>query len=215
MGSPTKIDAMASGDDKPRGRGSGDEDRPSGKRSRGSGSGLTNRSDPFDEEPAAGPAEEEPAAGLTEEEPAATEPEAPRRQRFSFRRRSREVDDTAGSRAASLVEDGPQDDDLADLPEPPRFRRPPWWVLVGGLVLLLIVSSALYGEFNTERYFLVCSGSRVEAHRGRGFPWPFGHQPMLGSQYRPVALGGDAQCQTQEVDSEAELRHALLKLGGW
>jgi len=229
---------MASGEDKPRGRDGGDKERPTGKRSKGPG--LDNRSDPFDEEPpvkrraaredershrrastpkrAGGSAKKEPVGGTERSEPDAAEPEPPRRSRFGFRRRSRkESDDDGGRRVASLTgddldSDDFEDDDLADLPEPPRFRRPPWWVMVGGLVLVLIVSSALYGEFNTERYFLVCKGSRAEAHRGRGFPWPFGHQAMVGSQYRPVALGGDAQCQTQELDSEAEVRHALLKL---
>lgn len=213
-------------------RGSGGKDRPSGGGSKGSG--LANRSEPFDEESPikrkatrdrddersrrrASGSKSEPV----DEKPAAAEPEAPPRRRFGFRRRSRGADDgdgvDSGRQVASLTghdlaDNDLADDDLADLPEPPRFRRPPWWGLVGGLLLLLIVSFALYGEWNTERFFLVCSGSRAEAHRGRGFPWPFGHRAMIGSQYRPVALGGDTQCQTQELDSEAELRHALLKL---
>jgi len=234
---------MAKGDDKTRGRDSGDENRPSGKPA--GDSGLVNRSDPFDEDPPIRkkpPPKKEPApkdegpppdreprrrrpsppddAGASaDREPATAEPEAPRQSRFGFRRRALKADDVpddprrdAGRRVASLEGDNLGDDDLADLPEPPRFRRPPWWALVAGFVLVLIVSSALYGEFNTERYFLVCSGSDAEAHRGRGFPWPFGHQRLVGSQYRPLSLGGDTQCQTQELDSESELRHALLRL---
>lgn len=176
------------------------------RRRRGSASAGARRSRPNLSEGEAEPLDVDPADPV----------KVPRRSRFGFRRRRAEAEDDPGRRprraAEDLADEELSEDDLADLPEPPRFRRPPWWVLLGGLILVLIVSSALYGEFNTERYFLVCSGSRAEAHRGRGFPWPFGHQAMVGAQYRAVPLGGDAQCQTQELDSEAELRHGLLKL---
>jgi len=232
---------MASDDDKTTSRNSDDEDRPSGGRRKGSSATPSGRSDPSAKEPsikgkaaggdegrrrphggaksAGGSVDERPEDERPEDERPDAEPEAPRR-RFGFLRRSGGARDDhvgdSGRRVASLRGDDPAeddfDDDLDDLPEPPRFRWPPWWAIAGGLILLVVVSLVLYGELNTERYFLVCSGSRAEAHRGRGFPWPFGHEAMVGSQYRAVPLGGDAQCQTQELDSEAELQHSLLKL---
>ncbi|MFH2007442.1 MAG: hypothetical protein ABI333_12730 [bacterium] len=144
--------------------------------------------------------------------------ETPRR-RFSFRRRPKgaQEDAVADRRVAPLDDYPPPDDgdlDELDLPAPPRspLRRPPWWAVLGGVLLVGVVVLVLLGEYNTERYYLVCDGKKAAAHRGRGFPWPFGHQPMVGSQYRAVPLDADAQCQTQELDNEGELQSALLSL---
>jgi len=165
------------------------------------------------------PADEtEPEAEPESETAGSAKAEKPRR-RFSFRRRKdgEEEAEAEGRQVAPLDDYPPLDDgelDELDLPAPPRspLRRPPWWAVLGGLCLVGAVVLALVGEYNTERYYLVCAGKKAAAHQGRGFPWPFGHQPMVGSQYSAVPLGSDAQCQTQEVDSEEELQSALLSL---
>ncbi len=215
---------MASDDDTPRGRGSGDDEKRSGpdpKPSRRRRFGFGRRDSEAREDDPDEPDEPDEkvrrrVAGLTGDNRQDDRDDYRDDDRGDDRDDDRdgERDDDFDDRDDDLDDrdDFDDRDDLSDLPDPPRFRRPPWWMLLGGLILLLIVSSVLYGEFNTERYYLVCSGSKAEAHQGRGFPWPFGHQAMVGSQYRSIPLGGDAQCQTQELDSEAELQHALLKL---
>ncbi len=116
---------------------------------------------------------------------------------------------------ASLDElSGLSDEELAELPDlpPSPLRRPPWWALLGILILVAVVVFVLLGEYNGSRYFLVCEGSAAEAHQGRGFPWPFGHKALSGPQYRAVPLGPETQCEAQELASEHELQRSLLQL---
>ena len=109
----------------------------------------------------------------------------------------------------------PDLDDLEpwDLPEPPRsaLRRAPWWawIVVGGIVIILGMVFA--GQYNADRFYLECSGSSAEGHRGRSFP-PWGHSAIKDARYRSVPLGADAQCQSQEMGGEDELQSALLQL---
>jgi hypothetical protein len=80
------------------------------------------------------------------------------------------------------------------------------------VLFVVAVSFAVLGQFNSERYFLVCSDGKAEAHRGRAFPWPFGHSRMEGLKYRPVEAGKESICHSHELETEEALRKALLGL---
>ncbi len=172
------------------------------------------REDPIDPDPAEEPLEDEPerardhsrsstrATGRSGRSGASAEDRDPPRSRS--RRRVASLDDYADL----------SDDELADLPDlpPSALRRPPWWAVLLGLLLLTVVVFVFLGEYNSERYFIVCKGSKAEAHQGRGFPWPFGHRALQGPQYRAVPLSADTQCEPQELASEEELQQSLLLL---
>jgi hypothetical protein len=102
-------------------------------------------------------------------------------------------------------------EDLPGLPAGPLYR-PPWWVVLLGGIVVVAVTFAVLGQWNSERYYLVCSADTAEAHRGRGFPWPFGHSALEGLRYRPVPVGKESLCHTHEVETEEALRQALLRI---
>jgi hypothetical protein len=94
-------------------------------------------------------------------------------------------------------------------------RRPRHWGLpVWGWVILIGTSiSALLLVLdlrNRDRYLLVCKAQKVELHKGRTFPWPFGHEVIGGPEYRPIEIPAEADCRDRVFHSQEEAELAFL-----
>ena len=90
------------------------------------------------------------------------------------------------------------------------FGVPIWvWVLIfcslfGALLLVMDLR-------NRDRFVMVCQDSSMELHRGRRFPWPFGHEVMGGAAYQPVALPARADCRSRVFVSQPEATRGFLE----
>jgi hypothetical protein len=87
-------------------------------------------------------------------------------------------------------------------------------MLLVGLVLLtalVIATFALLGHANAQRYAITCATDRVSAERGRSFP-PWGTHPLIGAEWRPIALPPNAECKPRETDDRNELERWYLEL---
>jgi hypothetical protein len=84
-----------------------------------------------------------------------------------------------------------------------------WLLLLGtALVTLLFVLDLR----NRDQFLTVCSNNVVELHRGRRFPWPFGHEVVGGEEYRPITISAKADCRSQNFQSEEEAARGMLDL---
>jgi hypothetical protein len=95
-----------------------------------------------------------------------------------------------------------------DLPRP-RSRRVQVIAalsLVGGLGIVTLI---FLGRANSERYLLTCSTDRVTPEQGRAFP-PWGSRPMIGPEWKPIALPPNAECTERETDDIAQLEKLYL-----
>ena len=140
------------------------------------------RSEPPTGEPRRGePPHREPAAS----EPRRGEPRAPRP-------------------ADSGSDFGSDFDDKTD----PGHRRRYWGLLGWGWVLVVVVGIAVlllvFDIRNRDRFLMVCKANAVELHRGRTFPWPFGHEAVGGPEFQPVEIPSEADCRTRVFDSQEE-----------
>jgi hypothetical protein len=80
--------------------------------------------------------------------------------------------------------------------------------LVGGLGIAALV---LLGRVNQERYFLTCWTTQAVAQQGRSFP-PWGAKPLMGAEWKPIALPANAECKAEEVDDRSALEGKYLEL---
>jgi hypothetical protein len=104
---------------------------------------------------------------------------------------------------------------VAEPPSPPstaRWLGVPVWGWLGGSVTLIGLLFLLMDLHNRDRYLLICHGSSVEAEQGRTLPWPFGSEPMGGTEYRPLQLLPETECRERVYSSPEELDRALLDL---
>lgn len=110
------------------------------------------------------------------------------------------------------------DDDLDDariadeLDGGRRLRLRRLAVLISaGLLLVLVVTLALLGRANGQRFVLVCGTDRVTPMQGRSFP-PWGERALGGLPWKPVVIPPAAECRDREASSEAELSSWFLGL---
>ncbi|MEP6865086.1 MAG: hypothetical protein ABJE66_31000 [Deltaproteobacteria bacterium] len=104
-------------------------------------------------------------------------------------------------------DDGDDDDGLA----PPRNRRTMIIATASIVVGLGIATLVFLGRANAQRYVLSCNSAHAVAEQGRGFP-PWGSRPMHGSEWAPIALPANAECQPRETDDINELGKWYLEL---
>ncbi len=99
----------------------------------------------------------------------------------------------------------------------PRSKRSrttlgiPIWALVLILLTLIGALQLILDLRNRERYLMVCRDSAMELHRGRRFPWPFGHEVVGGESYRPVTIPPRADCRSRVFTSQAEAEQGFLQ----
>lgn len=158
---------------------------------------------PPDEKPAAAASEAKPSAGVEKE--AAPKPAQP-----PARTAAGTID--AGrrdpERRGSLYADDERTPTEA-APSPRHWGLPTWgWVILVGTALsaLLLVLDLR----NRDRYLLVCKAKKVELHKGRTFPWPFGHEVIGGPEYRPIEIPAEADCRDRVFHSQEEAELAFL-----
>lgn len=103
----------------------------------------------------------------------------------------------------------PSFDEDERTPRPRHWGLPTWgWVLIIGTAvsaLLLVLDLS-----NRNRYLMVCKAKKVELHKGRSFPWPFGHAAMGGPEFKPVPIPAEADCRTRVFHSQEEAELAFL-----
>lgn len=156
------------------------------------------------------PSDEKPAGAATE--PAKEQEAAPRPAQPPARTASGTIgghgqtDDR--ERRGSLYSDDDRTPTEA-APSPKHWGLPTWgWVILIGTALsaLLLVLDLR----NRDRYLLVCKPKAVELHKGRTFPWPFGHEMIGGPEYRPIEIPAEADCRDRVFHSQEEAELAFL-----
>lgn len=93
----------------------------------------------------------------------------------------------------------------------PAGKRGMLLVGIGLLTALVIATFALLGHANAQRYAITCETDRISAERGRSFP-PWGTHPLIGAEWRPIALPPNAECKPRETDDRDELERWFLEL---
>ena len=125
----------------------------------------------------------------------------------------------AAARGTILNADAAEGDDSSSRrrgSEPPSRKAggllgiPLWgWVLV--LVTLVGALLLVLDLRNRDRYLMVCHDRAMELHRGRRIPLPFGHEPVGGEAFRPVALPPSADCRSRFFASQVEAEQGFLQ----
>jgi hypothetical protein len=80
--------------------------------------------------------------------------------------------------------------------------------IIGGLGVAALV---FLGRANAQRYAITCASDRVSAEQGRAFP-PWGTRPLVGPEWKPIALPPNAECKPRETDERAALERWYLDL---
>lgn len=133
----------------------------------------------------------------------------------------------AAARRRAVWGIGDSDPDPEDKPRRPAPRRDPRTAVLGepgerradgfgqsvliaggiGAGLLLIALFIVLGYFNSKGFYFVCEANRISAERGRWVPW--GHAPMDGQKWKPIAKPPATRCADAEFETEAELERAF------
>lgn len=95
----------------------------------------------------------------------------------------------------------------------PRRRRYLGLTALGWLMVIAVGLAVLLLVFdirNRDRFLMVCQPNSVELHRGCTFPWPFGHELMVGPQFQPVEIPTEADCPRRVFDSQEEAELGFL-----
>ena len=79
----------------------------------------------------------------------------------------------------------------------------------GGLLFVILATSAVLGYFNSKRYYLVCSTKTITAQKGRFWPW--GRHRIAGPAFKALKVPSDVLCKTREYESHAEVKSAFLE----
>jgi hypothetical protein len=82
-----------------------------------------------------------------------------------------------------------------------------WWLAILTFVGAMLLVADLR---NRNRYLMVCKAAKVELHKGRTFPWPFGHENVGGAEFRPVAIPAETDCRTRVFYSQEEAELGFL-----
>ena len=104
------------------------------------------------------------------------------------------------------------DDDLDDdgLPDETKWSRKTIAVIALAIIVGLGVTAlVLLGRVNSQRYVLACTTSQAIAEQGRAFP-PWGSSPLVGAEWKPIALPANAHCKRQELETRSQLEAVFL-----
>lgn len=127
---------------------------------------------------------------------------------------TRRTTSSAGRASPVSTSYRPTFDDSTDPGLPSSRRRRVWGLPIYGW---LLVAATLLGAFllvfdlrNRNRYMLVCKANKVELHKGRTFPWPFGHESIGGPEFKPIAIPAEADCRRRVYQSREEAELGFL-----
>jgi hypothetical protein len=87
-------------------------------------------------------------------------------------------------------------------------------IVIAGLAIVLglgIAALVFLGRANAQRYVIACTTDHVSAEQGRGFP-PWGTKPLVGAEWKAIALPANAECTPRETDDRSELEGWYLDL---
>ena len=160
------------------------------------------------------PSDEKPAAASETMPPPAKEREAPKPAQPPARTASGTIDAGRGEKGSEERDRKPLYSDDERTPteaaaRPKHWGLPTWgWVILIGTALsaLLLVLDLR----NRDRYLLVCKAKKVELHKGRTFPWPFGHEVIGGPEYKPIVIPAEADCRDRVFHNQEEAELAFL-----
>ena len=76
-------------------------------------------------------------------------------------------------------------------------------VLIGALFLFLDLRKR-------NKYKMVCSADKVELHKGRTLPWPFGYESLGGPEFKPVQIPAESDCRGRTYHSREEAESGFL-----
>ena len=91
-----------------------------------------------------------------------------------------------------------------------RYLKIPVW---GWIIVALVgfgVTMVVMDLRNQDRYLMVCTKSTMEIHAGKRLPWPFGHERVGGSAFRPVKIPRGGDCRPQVFVSRYDAQRGLL-----
>ncbi len=91
-----------------------------------------------------------------------------------------------------------------------RYLKIPVWGWLLAALVAFGVAMVVMDLRNQDRYLMVCSKSAMEIHAGKRLPWPFGHERVGGSAFRPVRLTNGADCRPQVFASKYDAQLGLL-----
>jgi hypothetical protein len=100
----------------------------------------------------------------------------------------------------------PFDDDDDDLDEDGvRKKGKGGRMLVGVAVFSVLLGLAIaalifFGRSNSDRYVIACEAQQIVPQQGRTFP-PWGESALTGSQWKPVPIPPEAECESLETES--------------
>ena len=116
------------------------------------------------------------------------------------------------SRARRRAETQPRlDEEDVDPLAPRRSKRTVVVATVSIVAGVAIAALVFLGHANAQHYGITCDASHAVATQGRSFP-PWGHRPLGGAEWAPIALPANAECQPRETDDQAELAKWYLAI---
>lgn len=85
--------------------------------------------------------------------------------------------------------------------------------IYGWLLVAVVLLGALFLFFDLRKrnkYKMVCRADKVELHKGRTLPWPFGYESLGGPEFKPVQIPAESDCRSRTYHSREEAESGFL-----